>query len=115
MEPLTLREAVTDALRYWERRRLVYNAALFAVVTTYFCLGLPYSRAAATLDLAQGLFILAVPANSAYCAAYPADIFAQMSGFRELWRSYRWVLFLIGVIFAAIITRVIAMGMFRVM
>jgi hypothetical protein len=34
---------------------------------------------------------LAAVANVAYGAAYLVDIFAQMSGFRELWRSARWI------------------------
>lgn len=56
--------------------------------------------------------MLAVIANVAYCAAYVVDIFAQASGFRELWQRYRKVLFVIGTLFAAIITRFIALGMF---
>jgi hypothetical protein len=48
-----------------------------------------------------------------YCAAYIADIFAQASGFRELWQRYRWLLFVIGTTFAAIITHFVAMGMFH--
>ena len=51
-------------------------------------------------------------ANIAYCAAYLVDIFAQASGFRELWREYRWVLFAVGTTFAAIITHFIAGRMF---
>jgi hypothetical protein len=37
----------------------------------------------------------------------------QLSGLREAWRGLRWVLFLIGLIFAAIITRWLAMGFFN--
>jgi hypothetical protein len=68
------------------------------------------------LDPLLGLFMLAVLvmlavlANVAYCAAYPVDVFVQMSGLRETWRSSRWVLFLIGMIFAGILTRWIALG-----
>ena len=51
-------------------------------------------------------------ANVAYCAAYIVDIFAQASGFRDIWRRSRKLLFVIGTLFAAIITRFIAMGMF---
>ena len=56
--------------------------------------------------------MLAVIANIAYCTAYVVDIFVQASGFRELWQRYRKLLFVIGTLFAAIITRFIAMGMF---
>ena len=40
-------------------------------------------------------------ANVAYCAAYVVDVFVRMSGFREQWRAYRWMLFFIGMSFAA--------------
>ncbi len=112
MDPLTLREAVTEAVRYWERRRIVYNAVLTAIVLSYFVANLPDSKARANFDLLQGLFVLAVLANVAYCAAYVVDVFAQMSGFRNTWLAYRWVLLVIGILFAGILTRVFAMGMF---
>ena len=112
MDTTNLRESVTDAIRFWEPRRLVYNAVLVATVLIYFALSYPASKAQLTLDGAQGVFILAVLANVAYCAAYVPDIFAQISGYRELWQRYRWILFVIGVLFAGIITRFVAMGMF---
>jgi len=39
----SLREMVTDALRYWEPRRLIYNAVLALIVIGYFCGSLPES------------------------------------------------------------------------
>jgi hypothetical protein len=75
-------------------------------------MGYPLSRAMLTVDFCLGLFLLAVLANVAYCAAYVVDIFAQASGFRETWQMYRKVLFAIGTLFAGIITRFIVMGMF---
>ena len=107
-----LREYATDAIRFWEPWRLIYNLTLAAVVIIYFATGYPSSRSVLTVDFALGLFLLAVIANVAYCAAYLVDIFAQASGFREIWRRYRRVLFVVGTLFAAIITRFIAMGMF---
>jgi hypothetical protein len=59
------------------------------------------------------VFLLAVVANIAYCAAYLADIFVQVSGFREIWQRSRWVLFVIRTVFAAVVTRFVAMGMFH--
>jgi len=112
MDATTLRGNATDAIRFWEPRRLVYNALLAAIVLIYFVMNYPASKAQLTVDGAQAVFLLAVLANVAYCAAYLADIFAQISGYRELWRKYRWVLFLIGMLFAGIITRFVAMGMF---
>jgi hypothetical protein len=69
MDAQTFRESVTAAIRYWESRRLIYNGVLAAVVLTYFGLGYPYSKSNVSLDLVLYLFLLAVLANVAYCAA----------------------------------------------
>jgi hypothetical protein len=112
METPSFRESVSDALRFWEPRRLAYNAVLSLIVLFYFLRAYPASRTVLTLDSILGLFLLAVLANVAYCAAYLADIFAQWSSYRDLWRRYRWVLFVLGMVFAGIVTRFIAMGVF---
>jgi hypothetical protein len=112
MSEVTIRDALTDAIRYWEFRRIAYNAVLAAVVVAVFFLQLPESRAALSGELVQGLFVLAVIANVAYCAAYIADLVAQSSGFRDTWRRFRWVLFAVGVLFAGIIARFFAAGIF---
>ncbi len=112
MERTEFREDITDAIKFWEPWRLLYNLSLAAVVVLYFAIHYPQSKATLTVDLCLALFLLAVVANIAYCAAYFVDIFAQASGFREQWRRYRRILFGIGTLFAAIITRFIAMGMF---
>jgi hypothetical protein len=107
-----LRDSTTDAIRYWKPRRLAYNAVLAAIVLMYFAVGYPVSRATLDLDKVLSLFLLAVLANVAYCAAYVVDLFAQMSGYRDHWRRYRWMLFSIGILFAAILTRFWAAGLF---
>jgi hypothetical protein len=112
METPSVREYATEAIRYWEPRRVIYNLALVAVVVAYFAAGYPASKQNLTTDSILVLFLLAVVANVAYCAAYIVDIFAQMSGFRELWRSARWILFAVGLTFAAILTRFVSIGMF---
>jgi hypothetical protein len=111
MNASNLRDYVTDAIKFWERWRVVYNLALAAIVIIHFVAGYPASKGTLSLDFGLGLFLLAVVANIAYCAAYIPDIFAQASGFRELWQRYRWLLFAIGTTFAAIITHFVAMGM----
>ena len=112
MERADLRDYATDAIQFWEPRRIIYNLALAAIVIVHFAIGYPASKAALTMDFCLGLFLMAVLANVAYCAAYIVDIFAQASGFRDVWRRYRIALFVTGTLFAAIITRFIAMGMF---
>ncbi len=112
MSELTIRDALTDAIRYWELRRIAYNAILVAIVAVVFVTQWPGSGASLSADVAQTLFLLAVLANVAYCAAYVVDVVAQYSGFVATWKRYRWVLFAIGVIFASIIARFFAAGMF---
>ncbi len=103
---------LTNAISYWEIRRIIYNAVLAAIVIGYFVASLPSSLQLITPDVIFALFLLAVLANIAYCAAYLADIVAQMSGFRDLWLRLRWILFLVGLAFASILTRWFAMGFF---
>lgn len=113
MNTATIREWATDAIRYWEPRRIPYNLVLAAIVLAYFIVFLPVSKELITLNFVLFLFLLVVLANVAYCAAYVVDIFAQVSGFRELWQKYRWALLVIGVIFAGIITRFWALALFN--
>jgi hypothetical protein len=113
MEAQSLRESVTAAIRFWEPRRLIYNGVLASIVLIYFGMGYPSSRAVVSIDSILGLFLLAVLANVAYCAAYLVDIFVRSSGYLEQWRKYRWLVFVIGLLFAAIITRFIAAGVFQ--
>ena len=113
MDAPTLREYATDAIKFWERARILYNLVLAAIVVGYFVAGYPFSKGTLSFNSLLGLFLLAVIANVAYCAAYIVDIFAQLSGFRELWQRSRWLLFSIGTIFAAIITRFLVMGVFH--
>ena len=112
MSEMTIRDALTDAIRYWELRRIAYNAILLAVVAVVFVLQWPDSRSSLSADVAQTLFILAVLANVAYCTAYAVDVVAQYSAFVATWKRYRWVLFAVGVVFASIIARFFAAGMF---
>jgi uncharacterized membrane protein YczE len=60
------------------------------------------------------LFMMAVLANVAYCAAYLVDVFAQMSHYRELWFSARWIVFTVGLTFAAVLTRFFCLGLFSI-
>ena len=109
---MTFRDMLTDAIRYWERLRIAYNAVLLAIVVAAYLFGLPQSRLALSADLIQTLFILAVLANVAYCAAYVVDLAAQYSAFQAAWKRYRWILFVVGAVFAGITAQFIATGMF---
>ena len=99
----TFREVVTDAIRYWEPRRIGYNLVLTLIVLGWVSFTWPHFRGAFTWGSLLALFVLAVLANICYCAAYLVDVPVQYSAFRDRWRRCRWVLWLVGVIFAAII------------
>jgi hypothetical protein len=58
------------------------------------------------------LFVLAVLANVAYCAAYAVDVVAQISAFRGTWLRMRWMLLVVGVLFAGVLARFFSGGLF---
>lgn len=113
-ERASFREILTDALRYWEWRRLFYNLALAAVVLLEFARYMPGSLEALNLQTCFTLFLLAVLANVAYCAAYLVELLVQFSEFREPWRKYRLAVWLLGTLFAGVLTHFFAMGIFAV-
>jgi hypothetical protein len=112
MDKLETREVITNAIRYWERGRVFYNLALVAVVVAVYVAMLPTSRGHLSTDLLLQLFMLAVFANVAYCAAYAADLLVQFSAMRRTWLRRRWILLLIGTLFAATIAQFIVRGLF---
>jgi hypothetical protein len=112
MSEVTAREALSLAIRYWEPRRLLFNAILLIEVAAIFAFNLPGSRARLNVDLVLLLFVLAVLANVAYCTSYLVDVVAQLSAFRATWLRYRWGLFLIGVAFAGALTYFFSFGLF---
>jgi hypothetical protein len=103
-----LRELVTDALRYWELRRLFYNALLALVVLGHFTASWPASRAALTSDSVLDLFLLAVVANVAYSVVYVPDVFIQFSGFRDSRARWRLVFLVVGFAFAAVLSHFVS-------
>jgi hypothetical protein len=66
MESTDLRGYATEAIKFWEPYRLLYNLALAAIVIAYFAIGYPQSKSLITVDFCLGLFLLAVIANVAY-------------------------------------------------
>jgi hypothetical protein len=65
MDAVTLRANITDAIKFWERGRILYNLALTRVVVLHFIAGFPASKAVLSLNFGLGLFLLAVVANIA--------------------------------------------------
>jgi hypothetical protein len=113
MDAQTFRESLTGAIRYWEPRRVVYNVVLAAIVLIYFGRNYPATKSIVSIDSILVLFLLVVLANVAYCAAYLVDIFVSASSYRDRWQRHRWIIFGIGLLFAGIITRFFAIGMFQ--
>jgi hypothetical protein len=111
-DPLAFREILADAVRYWEQRRWVYNGALTMVVLICFAVLWPFAWRGLTFQTVLWLFINAVLANIAYCAAYLVDVILQLSSLRQAWRKRRWYLLVIGTLFACAITYLVAVGLF---
>lgn len=99
-QPEELRGIFTDAIHYWERRRILYNLLLTLVVLAWIVLTWPHFRPAFRWDSFAALLVLAVLANLCYCAAYVADLPMQYSSFRQTWCRWRWILWLGGTLFA---------------
>lgn len=96
----SLREILSNAIRYWEPRRIAYNVALALVVAGWVVVTWPHFRGAWEFEDLLALLVLAVLANVCYCAAYLADIPMQYSVFQAAWRRRRWALWLVGTLFA---------------
>jgi hypothetical protein len=100
---------VADALRYWEPRRVLYNAVLIAVAGLWVVLTWPHFHSVQLMGVPPGdthsvlviLVILALLANVCHSAAYLADISLQFTF--GTWRKYRWTLLLAGVLLAMLI------------
>ena len=103
-DPPALRDLISDAIRYWEPRRIGYNLVLAAIVLGWVAVTWPHFRSALTWPSVLAVFVLAVLANVCYCAAYLVDITVQYSDYRNSWRKRRWALWVVGVIFAGVIT-----------
>jgi hypothetical protein len=112
---VTFRDSLSSAVRYWEPRRLAYNAALLVVVAGAFIAGLPGSNRALHAEPALIIFILAVLANVVYCAAYVPDLALQQTSFRHAWLQFRWILLLVGTLMACAIAYLVVAGMFGVL
>jgi hypothetical protein len=91
-------------LRFWERGRLVYNLVLVAVTLAWLIFTWPHFQPALTLDALLKLMVLALIANVAYSAVYAADIPLQLSSIQGPWQRHRWILWVVGMLFAMLIT-----------
>lgn len=93
-----------DAMRYWERRRIVFNAILLAIFLGWIVLTWPHFSDAPAGQALLFLAIFFAMANILYSAAYLVDIPLQQSPARTFWRRWRLGLWLIGTLFAVLFT-----------
>ncbi|HET6914100.1 MAG TPA: hypothetical protein VFH71_12270 [Rhodanobacteraceae bacterium] len=96
---ISFRDALSDAVHYWELRRIVYNLALLAVVVALAIVFWSRIETRLSFELLLGLVVLAVLANVCYCAAYVVDLPMQLSSHVGTWKRWRWLLCAFGVLF----------------
>src|SRR5262249_59209217 len=88
------------AVKFWEPRRLLYNLLLFAVVVIWVVKSWPHFRPAMTWEALGIMTVLALLANVCYCAAYLAEILIQNAATSASWNRQRWVIWVVGTLFA---------------
>jgi hypothetical protein len=96
---ISFRDALSDAIRYWELRRVVYNLALAAMVVALAVAFRARIESRVSFELLLALVVLAVLANLCYCAAYLVDLPMQLSSHAGIWKRWRWLLWMGGVLF----------------
>lgn len=92
-----------DAARFWEPRRIWYNAMLVLVVLLWLALTWPHFRPALNLVSLGKLMVLGLLANVCYCSSYAADLLLQGLVPQRLWRSFRWGVFAAGMLLALLL------------
>lgn len=93
-------ERLKATVRYWETRRIAYNAVLTAVAVAWVVATWPHFRNALTVEHAAALAVLALLANLCYCAAYLVEI--PMAASAE-WARRRWGLWVMGMVLAFVL------------
>ncbi len=94
---------LSSPARFWELRRLVYNAILTLVVLLWLILTWPHFQLALTLSSLGKFAVLALLANLCYCAAYAADFFMQAVLPIALHRRLRWTIWVLGMLLALVV------------
>ena len=97
------RPVLSDAIHFWEIRRIFYNLVLTAAAFAWVALSWPHFRPAFTRTALLPLTVLALLANACYCAAYLVDIPMQRSTLVATWKRRRWILWLVGTLFALLL------------
>ena len=97
------RELLLTAARFWEPRRILYNLILLGVCLVWLIASWPHFRPALHLVTLVPMTVLALFANFCYTAAYLVDMTLLNSNLRASWLSHRWILWLVGTLFAILL------------
>jgi len=97
-----IKDIITDSIKFWESGRLIYNGVLVLIVIGYFCTSVIQGKPVFFIEYFISLLIMALIANILFCTAYIIDIFVQVSAFQTIWRKYRWILLLTGILIATV-------------
>ena len=84
------RRLLTDAMRFWEPRRLVYNLILAVVVMVWLVASWPHFRPAFTRQSLLLLAVLGLLSNACYFAAYLVDLPMQSLSVVDALKRQRW-------------------------
>lgn len=101
--PGAFRGVLTDAFRFWELRRLLYNLVLVAVVLAWVAATWPHFRPMLVPNSLLLLAILGLIANVCYCAAYFVELPMQLSTLASIWKRWRWTLWVAGTLLAILL------------
>jgi len=97
-------EILRDAIRFWERQRILYNGILAAVFLGWVVLTWPHFREASIFQALLFLIIFFTAANLCYSAVYLVDIPLEHSSLRPQWQRWRFGLWLVGTLVAFVFT-----------
>jgi hypothetical protein len=92
--------SIRNAARFWEPRRLIYNALLTATALFWLFKDWSHFRPALSWYFLGVITVLALLANLCYCAAYLADLVIQNVLLNSKWNRTRWAIFTLGTLFA---------------
>ena len=107
---MSIKSRLTDAARYWERKRIIYNLILAVLAIACWAPdvipGGPVEWGLAFIVL----LLFAIAANTLFCFAYPLDLLFQLSPLEKYWRKTRWTVFSLGLALASALALYVLIG-----
>ena len=99
----SFKEDLSEAMRFWEWRRIPYNIVLLVVVVAWFAGTWPHFREAIKLINLLRFVVLGLLANVCYSAAYLVDLPLKFFTGNAATRGWRWGLWSAGMLVAFVI------------